>query len=396
MKNRAGMLKTPAEEKSVLVEGIVSSTLAYRKVDLNLRIYSYHDKYLAEMNGHRFPININQNDLSNLNKNMTEAASLLLKNLKKGEGKRDSELLMVFAREGYYAFRKVFKDENAVRAIRQLLNASPNTTIEIQSEEFFLPWELLYDGDPDVVRYENFWGYRYVISRRIIKDITSHGIPLPEIIIFDSPKVSLQTDDDLTYVKSQEEPFFTGLDREGKIYLSKLRSLDVKNPIEERKYFVQFCKMTEANISHFACHAYYDAQHPHHSYIRLTDKFEIVIRDIETLDFELFGFPLVFLNACESGYNSPLQTINFVNLFLNAGARGVIATETDVSDDLAAEFSRLFYEKFLKGEEAGCCLLEARKAFLVNDNPIGLIYGLYGDPFIKLVKQDIKHVVERI
>jgi hypothetical protein len=384
-----------------LLSGDIPALCNIRPVKLNLRIYRVHgeNRYNAEIQGQRVPINVGPHDLQVLNESIAKAATQSFRNLS-SEPKIDpadtTYFLSELAREGHYAFHKVFEDPRAKMAIHQLINANIGMTIDIQSEDFFLPWQLLYDGDPNVIRYENFWGFRYIISRCIIRDMRGQGFPFPLLPVLDVPSVALQTDESLAHVFKEEIPFFEKLHDTGKIRLFKLRSLDAADSNNEKKFFANFCDSTAASISHYACHAHYDDTQPHHSHLLLTDQFPLSIRDIESLDTELAKDCFVFLNACETGLHNPLRTLDFVNAFLRNGAKGVIVTETQISDQFAANFAKRFYRLFLQGREVGACLLKSTQSFLEKDgNPLGLVYAYYGDPSLHVKRLSVKEVIDQ-
>ena len=50
-------------------------------------------------------------------------------------------------------------------------------------------------------------------------------------------------------------------------------------------------------------------------------------------------------------------------------------------DNIAAAFSRLFYEGLLDADlPLGEAVLQARQRLLARNNPLGILYTLYGDP----------------
>jgi hypothetical protein len=93
---------------------------------------------------------------------------------------------------------------------------------------------------------------------------------------------------------------------------------------------------------------------------------------------KLRGFPLVFINACESGELSPLFYNGFVPYFLSKGARGVIGTECKVPALFASEWAKRFFDEFLGGSPIGETVLKLRnELFAKSGNPLGLLYGVH-------------------
>src|SRR5579859_1671449 len=89
--------------------------------------------------------------------------------------------------------------------------------------------------------------------------------------------------------------------------------------------------------------------------------------------------PLIFINACHSAELDPAALFNYIDAFVGMGhAAGVIGTEVKVSQDLAMEFARCFFDELLSpGITVGMALRHARLAFLANGNLFGLNYTPY-------------------
>ena len=58
--------------------------------------------------------------------------------------------------------------------------------------------------------------------------------------------------------------------------------------------------------------------------------------------------PLIFINACHSAELDPAALFNYIDVFVGAAnAAGVVGTEVKVSQDLAMEFARRFFDELL-------------------------------------------------
>jgi hypothetical protein len=89
--------------------------------------------------------------------------------------------------------------------------------------------------------------------------------------------------------------------------------------------------------------------------------------------------PLVFLNGCHTAAFSPDALSPFVRKFVgDRKAAGMIGTEVPVHEILATDFALRFFERFLRGEQAGPAMLLVRRAMLAENNLLALIYTLYG------------------
>jgi len=364
-------------------------------VDIQLRIYQKGTRYEADLfaqeMGHpqRVPIEMTPHDLLALNKQLQEEIQAVASDIDEGEpvalepGTRVRQL----AEAGNYAFKKVFGHHDAMAVIQTLLNLSARVSIQVTSQDFFLPWELLYPSSLDeLVAYDNFWGMNHVISRLIVQEARPGAFVSPIIPVASRPRLGLLTYGGLPSVMEKEIPFFEKLDGDGKLALFKLRSLDPEKKQEELKEFKGFWG-NALNLAHFACHAFYEDEAPDLSFVLLSDEFPISLRDMEVYGITIDGHPLIIINACETGNLNPLYTSHFAAAFLRYGARGVVATECAVPDAFAAHFVEQLYAHLLGGEPLGESLLATRRHFgETYHNPTGLLYSMYGPPSIRLMQ----------
>ena len=298
----------------------------------------------------------------------------------------EDEDIRHLAEEGYHAFLRVF-DPKARDEFRRLLTYSRNTTIEITTDDFFLPWELLYiDSIERPISSENFLGAKYVISRII----DAGDVPFISPYISQvTPRIGLLTNNDLEYVSLREVPFFDRLQEEQKIFLFKLGILNPNDKQNGMRNFEVFLD-GPLDIAHFACHAFGNNEHDLSNLV-LSEQFEIALSDLEKLEqLQLRDNPIVVLNACGTGNINSRHASFFAKAFLKFGARGVIATDCEVPDSFAAEFAEHFYSEFLDGTPLGESLLKIRRYFLQELNkPAVLIYSMYATPMIRIANRQI-------
>jgi len=107
------------------------------------------------------------------------------------------------------------------------------------------------------------------------------------------------------------------------------------------------------------------------------------------------GRPLVMLNACGSTRISAKDFRSFPTWFLSNRYRAFLGAETDVPDIVAAHYAARLYEELLGGAALAEAVVRARRR-LWNErgNPLGLLYVMYGDPFLTLEpkKEESSHV----
>jgi CHAT domain-containing protein len=179
---------------------------------------------------------------------------------------------------------------------------------------------------------------------------------------------------------------------EPRIQLEQLTRHDrhraVKNDL---KHFFQ----QEMNIIHFACHTRAPIQGSrdptNEQFCLLLSKSNDLALWISDLYMTRLGnHPLVVLNACGTTPREVDATWNMVNAFLQNGACGVVTTECEVPDALAAAFTLQFYPLLLAGHELGVALFETRHKLLrpPNHNPLGLLYAMYAHPKTRIIGID--------
>jgi CHAT domain-containing protein len=129
----------------------------------------------------------------------------------------------------------------------------------------------------------------------------------------------------------------------------------------------------EADLLHFAGHAKLDMHTPARSAL----VFESANGDAQFLSVETIAnarlkrHPVVVLAACSTGRGKLRKTEGIDSLasaFLQAGARGVVATLSDVNDDSSARLYRMFHRNVRRGARLADALRDAQLAQL-QSNP---------------------------
>jgi hypothetical protein len=93
--------------------------------------------------------------------------------------------------------------------------------------------------------------------------------------------------------------------------------------------------------------------------------------------------PLVVMNACGSSAISVRTSASFPKWFLKTRHRAFVGTETDIPDLVGAAFAARLYDALLGHLPLGVAVVLARRRLMAEEhNPLGLVYSLYGDPFL--------------
>lgn len=336
-------------------------------------------------------LNVQADDVDDINTHLRNSVEDLANAYELGavSKKTEREKLQSLATSGYYAFKKLFCKDELQTLVRKLTDSAK--CIQIVSGDCIVPWELIYPEDPsDKIDVTKFWGFKHIIHRVIPNSNTK--FPHPTIPAGARPRMGLLADRSLRSVADRELPYLERLRKEKKISLHKIEVLlpDAVHHLQELRKFHKFFA-NQFHIVHWACHAKHDSALGSQSYLRLSDSFHLTIKDLETLEIVLKEHPFVLLNACETGKSNPYSTAQFARLFLNKGARGVLAAEAKLPDGFAAVFAEQLYHYLLKGLSLGESVYLARTDFLDEkksplkySNPSALLYSMYSPPSLRL------------
>ena len=358
---------------------------------VRLRIFQHGPRFRVEIGYSKsIPIDLSREDVSMLNRALRKRIEVPVKMFRHKvtlTEQESEEVLKVLALEGSNALKRIF-DKNTIELLKTVLSSTAKPALHIVSEDFFLPWELLYDDfKSGQYNYKNFWGHKYVISRTMPK--APRAFPVhPEIYVIAQAIVGLLVNEALDQVINEEVPALEQFQNDGRVILIRLRRLDQKKREEEINLELRHFLARNLHVAHFACHAKPNkaGEPADESFLLLSNSFPVSLREFRVYELTLDGDPLAILNACDTGVRDPLQTSSFVSTLLDCGARGVIATECEVPDVFAAVFAKHFYTRFLKGQKLGDAMLYMRRYLLRRyRNPLGLLYSLYADPDTKLI-----------
>ena len=358
-------------------------------VQLQIHIFERGREYTVfvekEGSSRYFTIQLTPDDVKNLNTLLRGAIQQVANSV--GNDLAYKGTLTELAKMGSYTFDKIFQDEEVKKTIHEGLQ--PGTIVQITSKDFFVPWELLYDGPlEENIDISYFWGIQYIISR-VIPQNKRKGAFAPTVLASTRPRVGLIAYDRLPYVAQIEIPRFRAFHDAEKIQLDPLRKLSTQqralDMIELKRFLAQ-----ELHVIHFACHAFEDDP-IEKSYLFVSEDFALSMIDCSTSEFDLVHNPFIFLNACLTGQVDPRYTSSWAGKFWELGASGVLGADFSVPDWFASAFSDVLYQYLLYGLSIGEALIKARRQFWAEqNNPLGLAYALYASPSIKLVDTTAK------
>jgi len=256
-------------------------------------------------------------------------------------------------------------------------------TIQIYSDDFDLPWELMRPVNTDG-QERGLLGTQFEIGRWHLKPAYS-GLPVPPQQVSINKLVVIAPQYQGVAIQEQQREVETLKSMSGYEQwpgtISELRKLFQDVPLA---------------IIYFAGHGSI------HATERNIYQYSIQLED-GTLDLMTWRgmitppiktHPLFFFNACSVGQTQNIA--NFVDGWapaaLDAGASGYVGSLWPVSQNGAADFGATFHSQFdqrLKEGPASVAktLMETRRKFLENGDPTFLAYVYFGDADLELVRK---------
>jgi len=246
-----------------------------------------------------------------------------------------------------------------------------------------IPWELLHDGT-------QFLGIKHFIGRNPANAIHSVGSKSQNFLKSKFFIVSNPTDD-LDGAQKECELIAETL-REEKISYNIMSSSQVS--VEQVLY--QF-NSTSYDFIHYCGHTEKvdDKRNAGDYCFVLSDNKKLPISSLKGMKGMRPG--LVFLNSCGAGtierHESKNKGRGCVISFLDAGALGVVASETAVPDSSASNFANEYYSHILSGKSVGETLAALRQEFAAaDDSNIWCSYVFFGDPALTYYKINAEEV----
>ncbi|GIL15505.1 MAG: hypothetical protein BroJett039_06780 [Chloroflexota bacterium] len=139
-------------------------------VAVQITIHAHDIGYLGTLQvgldrPYRLPIPLKERDVEDLNGEIQRALEQTATAFESSANTMaQQEALAELAKIGRFAYLSIFPSENIRIALARALQIG--TTIQVTSDAFFIPWELLYLGESGAsVNLNDFWGMRYVVSR---------------------------------------------------------------------------------------------------------------------------------------------------------------------------------------------------------------------------------------
>jgi hypothetical protein len=281
------------------------------------------------------------------------------------EKMKEAELMVQI--KGAQLFSEAFPDQ-VKEKLWQLRDRI--TSIQIESMEPFIPWELcrLSGKDGDSIVDGPFLCEKFNITRWPL------GMGVRPTLKLDNIAMVVPADSGLPFAQ-EERQYLLGL-ANGQRAVKEIPAT----------YAAVLTELASGvyDVWHFSGHGATRSQDANRSAIFLTDNTPFTP---EALNGPVTNLgkakPLVFLNACQAGLGglSLTDVGGWGEKFLRAGAAAFIGTYWKVSDRPALEFARALYGRLLAGVPIGQAAREARAEIKAGGNPTWLAYTIFADPW---------------
>jgi hypothetical protein len=245
------------------------------------------------------------------------------------------------------------------------------TSVQIQSEEPWIPWELckLTGDDGETVEEGPFFCEAFELTRWL------PGLSQVPHLALKNLALVVPTDSGLAYAAPETEFLLSLASQERRVERIPATFLDLHAALASGSY----------DGWHFSGHgSYRDEPNPERSALILDGGDQLTPEDLGGRVANLGkARPLVFLNACQVGQSQMSLTGigGWASRFLRAGAGGFIGAYWSVYDRPAFDFAQAFYDRLLTGVPLGRAAREARLAARAPGDPTWLAYTIFADPF---------------
>ncbi|MFY0735169.1 MULTISPECIES: DUF7379 domain-containing protein [Aurantimonas] len=261
-------------------------------------------------------------------------------------------------------------------------------SIEVVSEEPFIPWELLYVSDPQDRGIGA--GTRFLAEMGLVRWVASS---------FPPANLRVRSGHACHIVPDYSSP--AGRLEGAELERTMMASLFASRSIAANRSSILAEMKAESDVDlyHFACHGSAGQDNIWNAGLLLSastdpetrEKIEsrLTVQNIEARA-DLFrpagARPIVFLNACQAGNTGATFSGSggMAKAFIEKGAGLFVGALWSVGDQTALSFARTFYESLASGRTVAAATREARRKAKADAEPTWLAYTVYGHPYARL------------
>lgn len=285
---------------------------------------------------------------------------------------------------GWKLYNELNQDTGFAPVLKEIEELPDGSTLSIQTDCAFLPWEILYplnfqrgrdEKTPDKFDPSKLWGNRFIIEVLHARLNQKYKPPYQK---HREGRAFISLNLDLSIDSSFPGPLKPAQSHKG-FYDEHLQSRqmgDYRTTGPEVKE-VLLSDKNNPTVIYLYCHSRSDNPYSDNQAERLQlDAETSVDPDYINNDVPFNRGPVIVLNSCASGSYSPLSFSNFLSIFKNRGALGLIATSFTMPATFASAFGQRLLKEYIKGVYIGDALLNLRRDLLEKSNPLGMFYTL--------------------
>lgn len=268
--------------------------------------------------------------------------------------------------KGSMLFQQLFPEDlrNDLWQIRDRI-----TRIHIESEEPWIPWEMVrLGGDVDGRFVEGKYLCEYDATRWTTEDDKTPDLSFAKI------GVIMPTDSGLSKAAEERAMLHELAGNGWEVEDIPARFIDVTTALASGEY----------TVLHFSGHgSFRDQDQPDRSRMELEDGQTFSPENLAGATSNLGeASPLVFLNACQIGRAGDALTDlgGWANRFIDAGAAAFVGGLWNVHDVPAFDFASAFYAGLAGGDDLATATRSARDTIRNHGDATWLAYATYGSP----------------
>lgn len=282
------------------------------------------------------------------------------------------ERLVSIGQELYHQLFSTIEFRKAYQGFRDRVS-----TIQISSDEAWIPWELIRPYDDELGIDDDFWAAKFQMARWL-----PNG----------RPPVSELSIETAVFADASSVKGYSALPiahEEVEFLIRSFEQWGVKTEIAPTNWegLISRMRLGKVQLWHFSGHGDFHKDDPNASPIILPSGQFLQPIDIQsTIESKLKSErPIVFLNACRVAQREfgLVRIDGWITKFIDTCRVGAfIGPMWSVRDDLAEKLSTAFYKYLKEGESIGSALHMARRDVRSADqyDPTWLSYTLYADP----------------
>ena len=275
-----------------------------------------------------------------------------------------------------------------LKTILNRVNSLPDgSMLTINTDFAFFPWEILYPEEYSMYwsatlkaqrpfDVKKLWGYRFIIDYNMMPWEDEGWVPPVEEHKGGSPFISFNLNPTIeqSFINKQFHPIKFHQDFfQKRITSSSGELLQIGAAIQDKLVAVD----NAATIIYLYCHGSSSIPFRENSQelLELDAHIQIPPNALNFAATYLRG-PIVFLNSCLSGMQSPLSFSSFHKTFRQKRALGIIGTGIKIPGAFAAAFACRVIDVYLDSVPLGEAMYHLRRELVDKGNPLALFYSL--------------------